>query len=62
MERLPPGMVTAPPARSHSYPEFDIPVLEAGDAPGWPGAKSEYIGNIRAMSNAARRDAAPAER
>ena len=25
-----------------------------------PGAKREHIGNIRAMSNAARRDAAPA--
>ena len=32
---------------------------EGGDAPGWPGAKSEHIGNIRTMSNAARRDAAP---
>ena len=34
---------------------------EGGDAPGWPGAKSEHVGNIRAMCNAARRDAAPAE-
>ena len=31
---------------------------EGGDAPGWPGAKSEHIGNIRAIRNAARRDAA----
>ena len=47
---------------------------EDGEAPGWQGAKSEHIGNIRTMSNAARsgapvaaaatgwrRDASPAE-
>ena len=34
---------------------------EDGDAPDWPGTKSEHIGNIRAIRNAARRDAALAE-
>jgi len=34
---------------------------EGGEAPGWQGAKSEHIGNIRTMSNAASRDASPAE-
>jgi hypothetical protein len=34
---------------------------EDGEAPGWQGAKSEHIGNIQAMSNAASRDASPAE-
>src|SRR6266540_3796588 len=34
---------------------------EGGEAPGWQGAMSEHIGNIRTMSNAARRDASPAE-
>jgi hypothetical protein len=33
---------------------------ETGEAPGWQGAKSEFIGYERAMSNAARRDASPA--
>ena len=34
---------------------------EGGEAPGWQGAKSEHIGNIRTMSNVASRDASPAE-
>ena len=34
---------------------------ETGDAPGQPGAKSEHIGHIRAMSNAVGRDAASVE-
>jgi len=34
---------------------------EDGDAPDWPGTKSENIGNIQAIRNAARRDAASAE-
>ena len=34
---------------------------EDGDAPDWPGTKSENIGSIRAIRNAARRDAASAE-
>ncbi len=50
--------------------ELPLPVLvsrlrnslstEGGEAPGWQGAKSEHIGNIRTMSNAASRDASPA--
>ena len=39
----------------------DSLTLEGGEAPGWQGAKSEHIGNMRTMSNAARRDASPAE-
>src|SRR5262249_41115680 len=35
--------------------------IEGGEAPDWQGAKSEHIGNMGAMSNAARRDASPAE-
>jgi len=34
---------------------------EGGDAPGWQGATSENTGSIWTRSNAARRDAAPAE-
>jgi hypothetical protein len=34
---------------------------EAGEAPGSQGATSKNIGNICARSNAARRDATPAE-
>jgi hypothetical protein len=34
---------------------------EGGDAPGWPGATTDNIGNMRGSRNAARRDAAPAE-
>ena len=34
---------------------------EASDAPGWQGERSPNIGNIRATSNAASRDAAFAE-
>ena len=34
---------------------------ETGEAPVWQGAKSEFIGHERAMSNAARRDASPVE-
>ena len=34
---------------------------ETGDAPGQPGAKSEHIGHMRAMSNAVGRDAASVE-
>src|SRR5439155_21274416 len=30
---------------------------EVAEAPAWQGAKREHIGNMRAMSNAARRDA-----
>jgi len=31
--------------------------IETDEAPGWPGATTEDIGNIRRRSNAARRDA-----
>jgi len=34
---------------------------EGGEAPGWQGATTEHIGNMRGRSNAARRDASPAE-
>ena len=34
---------------------------EGGEAPGWQGATTENIGNMRERSNAARRDASPAE-
>src|SRR5512138_580911 len=34
---------------------------EGGEAPGWQGATTENIGNMRGRSNAARRDASPAE-
>jgi len=35
--------------------------IEGGEAPGWQGATTENIGNMRGRSNAARRDASPAE-
>jgi hypothetical protein len=34
---------------------------EGGEAPGWQGATTENIGNMRGRSNAARRDASSAE-
>jgi hypothetical protein len=34
---------------------------ETVEAPGWPGATTEDIGNIRRRSNAARRDASAVE-
>src|SRR5262245_26140727 len=34
---------------------------EGGEAPGWQGATTENIGNMGGRSNAARRDASPAE-
>jgi len=34
---------------------------ETGEAPGWQGAKREFIGHKRAMSNAVSRDASPVE-
>ena len=34
---------------------------EGGEVHGWQGATTENIGNMRGRSNAARRDASPAE-
>ena len=47
--------------RSISVLSMEYLATEDGDAPDWPGTKSEHIGNIRAIRNAARRAAAPAE-
>ena len=44
-----------------SVPSMKYLATEDGDAPDWPGAKSENIGNMRAIRNAARRDDASAE-
>jgi hypothetical protein len=47
--------------RATSVPITEDLATEFGDAPDCPGTKSENIVNMRAIRNAARRDAVPAE-
>jgi hypothetical protein len=54
--------VTAPGAEPRDKPVVKVPRrTETGEAPVDQGARSENIGNMRATSNAERRDASPVE-
>jgi len=49
-------------AEMSQEPVVEVPRrTETSEAPGWQGATTKNIGNIRRRSNAARRDASPVE-
>ena len=56
------GELLERPARYASPEDTIVAKLDRVVMPaGWPGAKSEHMGDIRVMSNAARRPAVPAD-